>query len=191
MSNVGSRDYELDEEIVAAEPAQLKAIADPLRSEICDLVLERAMSVTELADRVGRPKGTVAYHVEVLVDAGMLRVVRTRRVRAVQERLYGRVARTIVIPHHGEHRLPFVDQVVAEADAERLGRDDVPAISTLRHARIPADRAHDYRRRLLALALEFIDEPRDGDIEFGLFLSLYPTRRSADEAATISAGDDR
>ena len=44
--------------------------ADPLRSTIIDLVLERAATVAELAAAVKRPKSTVAHHVNVLVHAG-------------------------------------------------------------------------------------------------------------------------
>lgn len=189
MSNVARRDYDLDDEIDASEAARLKALGDPLRMRICDLVLERAMSVTDIAERVGRPKGTVAYHVDVLVDAGLLKVVRTRKVRAVDERFYGRVARTIVFPHAGEQGLSFLREVADEFDAEAHARDDVPGITTLRHARIPLGRAEEYRQRLLELALEFVDEPRDGDIEFGMYLALYPTTRSTGSAATMSEED--
>ena len=85
-------------EVDADTPARLKAFGDPLRMLMLDLVLERAMSVTELADRVGRPRGSVAHHVDLLVDAGLLQVVRTRKVRAMEERFYGRTARTIDVP---------------------------------------------------------------------------------------------
>jgi DNA-binding transcriptional ArsR family regulator len=177
MSNVTIRDYDLDDEVTADRTEQMKALADPLRMQICDLVLERAMSVTELAERVGRPKGTVAYHVDVLADAGLLKIVRTRKVRAVEERFYGRVARTIVFPHDADDRLSFVQEVLSELDLEAQRRDDVPGIVTLRHARIPFERVEEFRLRLLALALEFIDEPRGGDVEFGMYLALYPTTR--------------
>lgn len=189
MSDVTRRDYDLDDEIDASETARLKALGDPLRMQICDLVLERAMSITDLAERVGRPKGTVAYHVDVLVDAGLLKVVRTRRVRAIDERFYGRVARTIVFPHAGEHGLSFLREVADEFDADAHARGDVPGIATLRHARIPFERADEYRQRLLDLALEFVDEPRDGDVEFGMYLALYPTTRSTGSAATMSEED--
>ncbi len=90
-------DYDLVDRIVVTKPAELRAMADPLRSTILDLVLERAATVTELAGAVGRPKSTVAHHVKVLVDAGMLSVVRTRRVRAIDERFYGRTARLFFV----------------------------------------------------------------------------------------------
>src|SRR4029450_11785435 len=86
-------DYELDDKIELNTAAQLRALADPLRSMILALLLERAGTVTELVSAIGRPKSTVAHHVAVLVDAGMLKVVRTRRVRAIDERYYGRTAR--------------------------------------------------------------------------------------------------
>ena len=161
-------------------PARLKALGDPLRLLVLDLVLERAMTVTELAERVARPKGTIAYHVDLLVGAGLLQVVRTRKVRAIEERFYGRVARTIVFPSH-DGEIPFLRDVVADID---LGRTDTAVRFTFRHARIPHARAAEYAERLEALALEFIAEPRGGDVEYGLYLALFPTNR----IARISAG---
>ena len=90
-------DYDLDELVVITAPEQLRALADPLRTTLLELLLERAATVTEMAQAVDRPKSTVAYHVNFLVDAGLVRVVRTRRVRAIEERYYGRVARTLYI----------------------------------------------------------------------------------------------
>src|SRR5919106_6718142 len=86
-------DYELADQLVITAPAQLRALADPLRDTILDLLLERAATVAELAAAVQRPKSTVAHHVNVLVEAGMLRVVRTRRGRPIDQRYYGRTAR--------------------------------------------------------------------------------------------------
>jgi DNA-binding transcriptional ArsR family regulator len=179
----GALDYALEAEINADTPERMKALGDRLRMTVLDLVLERAMTVTELAERVSRPKGTVAYHVDLLVEAGLLQVVRTRKVRAIEERFYGRVARTIVLPGHGGE-IPFLRDVVADIDLDR--GDDAAGGFTFRHARIPRDLAAQYAERLEALALEFIAEPRDGDVEYGLYLALFPTNR----IARISAGAD-
>src|SRR4029453_4724321 len=94
-------DYELDEMLVVTAPEQLRALADPLRGTLLELVLERAATITELGRGGGRPKSTVGYHVNFLVDAGLFKVVRTRRVRAIDERFYGRVARPLYVgvPH--------------------------------------------------------------------------------------------
>src|SRR5215212_5184948 len=135
-------DYELEEILEVDTAAKLKALGDQLRLTLIDLVLERAMSVTELAERVGRPRGSVAHHVDVLVDAGLLRVVRTRKVRAVEERFYGRTAQTFGFEHdNGE--IPFLADVVADIDMAFKQRDDVATAFTFRHARIPQQRAEE------------------------------------------------
>jgi DNA-binding transcriptional ArsR family regulator len=172
-------DYELDTEIAADTPERLKALADQLRMTVLDLVLERAMSVTELAGLLKRPRGTVAYHVDILVAAGLLQVVRTRRVRAVEERYYGRTARTIKFHQHTPGELAFISDVLAEVDFDRLEAKEPGAYATLRHARIPPSRAEEFAARLDALSLEFIALPRSGDLEFGLLITLYPTTRLA------------
>jgi hypothetical protein len=135
------------------------------------------MSVNELADRVKRQPGSVAHHVGVLVRAGILRVVATRRVRAVEERFYGRVARTIVLPPTpGE--LLFVRDMLAEVDHDRRAQDRQGFV-TFRHARLAPERVAEFARRFEALAAEFVDAPRGGEVEFGLYVALYPTTREA------------
>ena len=75
-------DYELDDVRIVTSTQELKAMFDAFRGTLLELLLERAASVQELASAVKRPKSTVAYHVDLLSDAGMLKVVRTRTIRA-------------------------------------------------------------------------------------------------------------
>jgi DNA-binding transcriptional ArsR family regulator len=168
-------DYDLAKSVTADTPRQLKAIAEPVRGQILDLVLERAASVTELAAALDRPKSSIAYHVDVLVDAGLLQVVRTRRVRAIEERFYGRTGRTIIFGDHttpeGAVRQSFLAEALAQAAVSEPGR----LRSTMRHARIPDDRADEFFARVVELAEEFTEFPRDGDIVFGFVAAVYPT----------------
>jgi len=90
-------DYELADRIALTRPDQVKAIGHPLRTTILQLLHERAATVTELAAAVDRPKSTIAHHVDVLTRSGLLRVVRTRKVRAIDERFYGRTARMFYV----------------------------------------------------------------------------------------------
>jgi DNA-binding transcriptional ArsR family regulator len=171
-------DYDLAEDVEVTTPAQLRAMADPLRGMLLDLLLERAATVSELASAVGRPKSTVAHHVNVLVHAGMLRVVRTRRVRAIEERFYGRTARLFrvgaVNPAVGNGAVAANPLSVAAAEAVPAHQaDDLRA--TLRHARIPAERAREFWERVLAVAQEFAKLPRSGDTVYGFAVGLYPT----------------
>ncbi|WP_076260952.1 winged helix-turn-helix domain-containing protein [Intrasporangium flavum] len=172
-------DYDLDELLVVTAPAQLRALADPLRSSLLELLLERAATVTELATAVNRPKSTVAYHVGQLVDAGLLRVVRTRRVRAIEERFYGRVARTLYIGALGrpeDQQLVAGVNGLAEAAAESAAAHAADELRcTLTHARIPLEHAREFWTQVQQLAREFAQIPRSGDQVFGFAAGLYPT----------------
>ena len=90
-------DYELDDALIVEDPKQLRALADDFRAGIVGLLRERAASTTELAAALETPKGTVGHHLKVLEAAGLVRVVRTRKVRALTEKYYGRVARLFVL----------------------------------------------------------------------------------------------
>jgi DNA-binding transcriptional ArsR family regulator len=92
-----SPDYELDDVLVVEDPKQLRALAEASRARIVGLLRERAASTTELATALESPKGTVNHHLKVLEAAGLVRVVRTRKVRALTESYYGRVARLFVL----------------------------------------------------------------------------------------------
>ncbi|HUG63900.1 MAG TPA: helix-turn-helix domain-containing protein [Gaiellaceae bacterium] len=172
-------DYDLADRLVVTSPAQLRAIADPLRATILDLLLERAATVAELAAAVQRPKSTVAHHVNVLVDAEMLRVVRTRRVRAVDERYYGRTARTFmvgVVNRPGEDPTTVHANALAVAAAESLPAHEADRLRTiLRHSRIPEQSAAEFWDRVEELSREFAQLPRSGGTAYGFAAGLYPT----------------
>ena len=172
-------DYDLDEMVVVTAPEQLRALADPLRTTLLELLLERAATVTEMAHAVDRPKSTIAYHVNLLVDADLLRVVRTQRVRAIEERHYGRVARTIYI---GVLSRPEDKQVVAainglaEAAAEAAAAHAADELRcTLLHARIPIEEVRNFWAQVQELARRFAQIPRAGDQVYGFAAGLYPT----------------
>jgi DNA-binding transcriptional ArsR family regulator len=179
MSTNSLPDYELVDQIVVTAPAQLRAMADPLRSTILDLLLERAATVAELATAVERPRSTVAHHVKVLVDAGMLRVVRTRRVRAIDERYYGRTARVFyvgVVSRPGEDPTTVCVNALSVAAAESVPAHEADDLrSILRHVRIPDQRASEFWERVLDLSREYSAMPRSGDSVYGFVAGLYPT----------------
>lgn len=172
-------DYDLDDFLEVSTPAQLRAIAHPLRSTVLDLVLERAATIGELAAAVGRPHGTVNYHVKVLVDAGMLRIVRTRRVRALEERYYGRTARTLnigVVRRPSDPTTPVCINELSVAAAESVPAHEADTLyTTMRHARIPRESAADFWRRIEALIRDFSRLPRSGSTVYAFVAGLYPT----------------
>lgn len=125
----------------------------------------------------------MGHHLKVLENAGLVRVVRTEMVRAIEARYYGRTARTFDITpvaHSATHPNLALATAIKEMSESSHGSTDKgqsPGMSTVRHARIPEERAQEWQERLLALVEEFIASPRDGDIVYGLVIALYPTDR--------------
>jgi DNA-binding transcriptional ArsR family regulator len=93
VPTIDGRDYEAEDTMVVSDPSQLRAMADPFRTQLIQLLRDRARSTQEISEELGVPKGTVGHHLKVLESAGLIRVVRTRKVRAVTEKFYGRTAR--------------------------------------------------------------------------------------------------
>ena len=170
-------DYDADDILVVQDPQQLRALADTARTKIVFLLRERAASITELAAALSSPKGTVGHHVKVLESAGLIRVVRTRKVRALTEKYYGRVARLFVL--RSDETLPeeltgalgamMLQQAADEAFASRPEKDQ----SALLHARLVEKDVVRFQRRLNRLVADFQKaEDPDGDMH-ALTLALF------------------
>jgi DNA-binding transcriptional ArsR family regulator len=176
--NSSPPDYDLADRIALTKPSQVKAIGHPLRTTILGLLHERAATVNELAAALERPKSTVAHHVKVLGEAGLVQVVRTRRVRAIEERFYGRTARLFYVVEEsagGEH-LPrdFNDFEVAARESAAAYRDG-KLWGFIRHARISEAPASEFWERMAELVTEFDQLPRSGKTMYGFAVGVYPT----------------
>ncbi len=181
-------DYPLADRRIVVAPRELKAMAHPLRSIILDLVLERAATVTELAAALKRPKSTIAHHIAVLVEADMLKVVRTRRVRAIEERFYGRTARLFFVgevdpadvdPPPWAH--PLRDAMRESDDAYRA---DTMWANT-RHVRISRDQASAFWSRVERSHRGLLHARAAGRRR------VRPDRRAVSHAVPHASGADR
>jgi len=177
--NSSPPDYELADCIALTSPSQVKAISHPLRTAILGLLHERAATVTELAAALERPKSTVAHHVKVLAEAGLVRVVRTRRVRAIEERFYGRTARMFYV---GVEQSPEGEDMPRDFnDFEVAARESAAAFvdgklwGFIRHARISEEQVSEFWERMAVLVTEFDRLPRSGETVYGFAVGVYPT----------------
>jgi DNA-binding transcriptional ArsR family regulator len=171
-------DYELADRIALTEPSQVKAIGHPLRTTILSLLHERAASVSELSVAVERPKSTVAHHVKVLTEAGLVRVVRTRQVRAIQERFYGRTARMFYVSIEssvGDDLARDFNDFEVAARESAAAHGDGKLWGFIRHARISESQASDFWKRMAELVAEFEQLPRSGETVYGFAVGVYPT----------------
>jgi DNA-binding transcriptional ArsR family regulator len=151
---------------------QFKALANPLRRRLIDLATERPATVAEFAEALRRPSGTIAHHVKLLVDAGLLVVVESRRVRSVQEHYYGRTAPTFVMPNADEREAQMLADL---GSARRPPESGEASFLGVRFLRIP-DRVADelvaeFIARLESLALD----SGEGTTVYGVVLGILPT----------------
>jgi DNA-binding transcriptional ArsR family regulator len=182
----GVPDYEAADVLIVSAPEQLKALADDLRGRIVVLLRERARSVTDLADRLRLPKGTVAHHVKVLEKAGLIRVVRTRKVRAVTERYYGRTARLFLYEAQDPSQAEDVRAIVQMS--LRIAAEEIQPVdqqsegygsSGVIRVRLNEADAKRFNRRVDRLLAEFREAEDPLGDPYGLAAAMY---RRADDA---------
>src|SRR5580658_9086781 len=150
---------------------QLRAVSNLTRHRIIAALRFEPATITQIAERVGLAKGSSSYHVRLLERAGLVKVVRTRKVRGVTERYYAMTARTIELPDPGAGqpdtlmRHAVADLEAAPADGERHVR--------LAHLRLTGDQFAELGARLEALADEYreLSDPSlpDASLAFALF----------------------
>jgi DNA-binding transcriptional ArsR family regulator len=64
--------HPLSEDLAELIARRFRALGDPLRVRMLDLLREQELSVRSLADQLGASQQNVSKHLAVLVDAGML-----------------------------------------------------------------------------------------------------------------------
>lgn len=171
-------DYELDDVHSVTSDQVLKAMFDPFRSILLQLLLERAASIQELAMATRRPEGTVAYHVRVLIAAGMLKVVRTRTIRGQKECFYGGTARLFSVGEISPDQISLIPNTMPEWAAETIpahAADQLRAIR--RYAWISEEHANDFSDRVLQLVHEFSQLPSlDQGKPHAFMAAIYPIK---------------
>ena len=138
-----------------ATPAEMRALAHPLRLRILRLTLDQALTNKELADRLERDPGTVLHHVRTLVRGGFLTAEKVRGGRrGALERPYRSTGKSWMM-----RMAPNLDHTVSVIDAVRdeiVEAGSEASLSTLRlGVRLRPDDIAELRRRIRLLGDEF------------------------------------
>jgi DNA-binding transcriptional ArsR family regulator len=171
-----ARPYEAPDTLVVSSPEQLRALGDEVRGRIVGLLRDHAASASELAELLGMPKGTVAHHVKVLEKAGLIHVVATRRVRAVTERYYGRVARLFLLKSEDEAEAELVHRAGATSlriAADELVRAPEVAMNGLLRVRLDTVSVRRFNRRLDKLLDDVRAAETPDGTTWGVAAALY------------------
>lgn len=89
--------YQPAELLHLTTPEQLKAISDPLRLEMLELVAEEARTVKQIAEILGKPATKLYYHMNALEAAGFVKMVETRVKSGIIEKYYRTVAQNFQV----------------------------------------------------------------------------------------------
>jgi DNA-binding transcriptional ArsR family regulator len=157
--------------ITSAE--QYRALGHPLRHRLLFALGQQPATISQLAVVLGRPKGSVAHHLKVLREAGLVAVTETRQVRGGTEQYYQRTARRLDFP--GE---PGAAQagVLLQAVADEMASAAAEPLLVLRNIRLTADQAGQLASTLSELAGGLADAG-DGAARYGLLIGLYQPRQ--------------
>jgi DNA-binding transcriptional ArsR family regulator len=162
---------ELPETFHVTTDEQLRAVSNLTRHRIMAVLRFEPATITQIAERVGLAKGSSSYHVRLLERVGLVKVVRTRKVRGVVERYYAMAAQAIALPDPvaGQPDL-LMRHAVADLEAAPVeaGRQ-----VRMAHLRLNEDQVAELGARLHALADEYreLSDPSLPDVSlvFALF----------------------
>ena len=174
-------EYSMQDVLELRSEEELRAVADGTRRSILRLLRERAATTTELAEALDQPKGTVAHHLKVLEETGLVRVVHTRKVRAMTERYYGRMARLYRLIADESDLLDIATlgasmlRDAADEVSPDAGRKDDPSAIVVAHARGPEKVARKFVQRLEELAADFGSYDDPGERVYGFVIGVYAT----------------
>lgn len=178
MTNQSTSDrYQPPEALLMMTAEQAAVFNEPTRMDIMMMLAERPATTKQLAEALDKPKGTVGHHLKSLEEAGLIAVVMTHQVRAITEKYYGRLARTYVFPNLDEGGVKDHGFLTEMTQEMRQPREAEASMLTLRHARIPDDRAEQFAAEILQIAEEFAALERGGDTVYGFITGIYPTDR--------------
>lgn len=177
---------------IVDDAATLKALADPMRMTMLELMMvrpERVWTAKELAERVGVPATKLYYHINLLERHQLVAVRETRVVNGIIEKHYGAGQRRLTFQRGDEREssdgaregiVGLIDKV--RDDVDRGLRDGTleakrsPTGMAVSHAlaALPADRIADFRTELLALVERFREMDSPGGAPYQLLVAFHP-----------------
>ena len=103
-------------------PSLVRALAHPLRHQILGILQERRASPRELSEELRAPLGNVSYHVRILADLKLIKLVKKTPRRGAIEHHYEGVKGTEVTDETWSTTPPIVKQAMVGSTLAEIGR---------------------------------------------------------------------
>lgn len=166
-------------DLVLRDLAQLRALGDPLRYQILEHLIGEAKTAKQVAQVLGTKPTRLYHHFGVLERAGIIRKVRTRKVRGATEKYYQATANRMtvdprlrsgsVVPVHPLYAAAFHSTLDEITTAE-----EPPILVNRLRIRTTVATAAGLQKQLeeWIAACEQASNA-DGDAEFGITVAFY------------------
>jgi DNA-binding transcriptional ArsR family regulator len=104
------------------DPSLVRALAHPLRAQILGILQERRASPRELSDDLGAPLGNVSYHVRILAELKLIKLVKKTPRRGAIEHHYEAVTAAQVSDETWSATPGIVKQAMVSSALSEVGR---------------------------------------------------------------------
>jgi len=181
----------------------LKVLSDPLRMQILELLLYQPRNVKQIAEQLGLSPNKLYYHVKLLEEHGLIRVVGTRLVSGIIEKVYRGTAKEISLDRdllpvgHPVRRSDVEGLLISILDSTKedlirslkvkeIEQPDVrqTMVMTRDIAYLKPEQAQAFCQKLREMAQEFCDSDlgeKENEQRFALTMIFYPAyHRSID-----------
>jgi DNA-binding transcriptional ArsR family regulator len=159
---------------------QYRAISDPTRTRILNIVQLTPATAKQIADRLGASPGAIGHHLHVLEDAGLVQVSARRLVRGIVASYYTRTARIFMFQLPEELigaetvNVDIVSKALEELKESQQEEPEGVIVEGFPHARLTAERAEHYAKRIQEVIDDLLHEPADGTGEvYGFLVSFF------------------
>ena len=134
---------------IATTAKERAALSSPIRLEILgSFISADAMSIADIAERMGRPAASLYYHFRIMEDAGILRRTGSRPGTKKSEALYLPVATRFAISVDPESPSTLKDAIKTVSHAFRLAERDFEAALTSGQAKATGKHRNTYATRV-------------------------------------------
>jgi DNA-binding transcriptional ArsR family regulator len=182
---------QVNDEIAAAAPIEnleaLRALVDSQRHRIVTLLMDEPLTAKELADRLGIGRTRLYYHLTILEEHRLIRIVDSRMVSGILERRYRAVARTFRVDRGllasqasseqiTDAQATILDSVAGDLHARaRTGLPDDDLLVSRMFLRLNELRRREMRARFVEVLDDFRDADDDGT-ETEIAVALFTTK---------------
>lgn len=186
---------------------QVKAMANPIRLRILELLRDKPMTTKQVATSLGEKPTKLYHHVDLLQETGLIDLVETRQNRNLIEKYYRAVAAEFIVDRRvlelskgtdaatEEYESLFLSQLESTLIESRqsIGHRLFSSVQDGQNALMWRQNFFGSKKRMHELTqiikqwLEYLPDAEpyeEGDYQSNLTIAFYPVRKEADTEET-------